>query len=84
MIEVEIDDYVSGTFGESYLAQLQYESQIQLLAEKRTRLIAAIEKAGPSHPSISRAQTILDETDAELSDLRGAFLRAWKADNGPH
>jgi len=70
--------------GESYLAQLHYENEILQLAEKRTRLIAAIEKADPDHPSIPRARAILTETDAELSELRAALLRAWKPENGPH
>jgi uncharacterized protein YdaU (DUF1376 family) len=67
--------------GESYLHQLLCEKEIRLVAEKRARLTAAAAKVRPDDPRQKRVQKIIATLDAELTDCRFAFLRAWRPDN---
>ena len=73
--------------GESFLCQLHYQNEICRLTEKRAQFIVAVaraEKANPDDSRIIRATAIIAELDARLGELRRAFLRAWRPDNGPY
>lgn len=89
-LEIEIDDNFEEMValgaemrrnGESYLAQLHYESEILRLEQKLADFSRAIAKVkNPDDPRLERAVKIMAQLAAELSACRCLFLKSWCPD----